>query len=679
VNPYSPTQRAWQRALVVLSLQALDDLAVCGASEVVFVRGPSEDKGAAWFDELEAEALGAGFACARVGLMADRAFDRLDALVRSVARALRVPGAAADAPPGLPTALDAFAARWWGGGEAEDAFAEGAAREFVLGDLGDLCRAYLRAASPAATARARRDLEAWLAGTSLERAGDEAPVLATLGPATARRALAELTRVVRALGARGTLLLFENGHVLARLPHARRDGVYTVLRELIDNVDGARGLAATRVMLFGLDDLYEGRTSIASSAPLSTRVLPAEVAPFGPPPPHHPMLDLEPPPGAPDPAEPEPRHAPDEVAPPLAALVRASFGVPPAEPLVSTTVGYERIDAMISSLFAHSDVDGSVFTLVTGAYGAGKTHLLLHLTARALADQRPVLRLPLERLDVDLGVPQRHLRRLLAQSVLPGRGRPSPLDVLERWSRDPAERERVGYALGRIEDAQGPAAPAAARLARRLEKTRRPALTLDRFLGALELVDKPLNANYRQDAYARLLLWLALLEEVEGCSGPVLVVDEAENLYRPGVTRAERRTALRSLAFYCSGALPRACVVLAVTPEALARLRAEVDTLLDEVDLQRTLLPWEDASMLRHRLGRARALDVPPLDAEQLSDLADRWRLAHAVARGGSADDPGWDDFVRDLVSAGVGARALVRAAVERLERGLWAGEPPAG
>ncbi|HEU4409320.1 MAG TPA: BREX system ATP-binding domain-containing protein [Polyangiaceae bacterium] len=668
------TPRARPHALLALSLQALEDLALSGASEVVFVRSPTEDVGALWFDALESAALRAGFAVARVGLMTDRAFDQLDALVRSVARNLRAPGAQGVdlGVPGLVSLLDAFYGRW-GEGHAEDAFTEAAAREFAAGDLSDLCRAYLGASNPAATTRARRELEAWLSGASLERAGDGTVVLGTLGPVTARRALSELTRLVRALGARGTLMLFENAHLFARLTDVRRDGVYTVLRELIDNADGARGLASTRAMLLGLDELYQGRTSIASSPPLATRVLPtAASAAEGLPPPHHPYVDLEASPGSPPPVVRAPREAPaGEVAPLVGALVRSSFGVPPVEPLVSTTVGYERIDSIITSLFAHSDVDGSVFTLVTGAYGAGKTHLISHLTARALADRRPVLRLSLERLDIDLGIPQRHLHRMLSQSTLPGEGRLNPLDVLERWSRDPAERARIADALARIAASSGPAAHAATRLLRRLEKTRRPALTLERFLGALELVDKPLNANYRQDAYGRLLLWLALLEEVEGCSGPVLVVDEAENLYRPGVTRAERRTALRSLAFYCSGALPRACVVLAVTPEALSRLRDEVGSLLDEVDLQRTLLPWEDASMLRRRLTLSRALDVPALDPDQLSDLARRWRLAHATVRGDTSD-PGWAEFVEQAAKSGAGARALVRAVLERLERAYW-------
>ena len=59
--------------------------------------------------------------------------------------------------------------------------------------------------------------------------------------------------------------------------------------------------------------------------------------------------------------------------------------------------------------------------------------------------------------------------------------------------------------------------------------------TVTEILGALDLGDKPASASYRKDAYARLLLWLELLSRLEGCEGPVVILDEAENLYRAGV------------------------------------------------------------------------------------------------------------------------------------------------
>ena len=45
LDDLSPSQRAWRRALLTLSLQALDDLALSGASEVVFVRASTEADG----------------------------------------------------------------------------------------------------------------------------------------------------------------------------------------------------------------------------------------------------------------------------------------------------------------------------------------------------------------------------------------------------------------------------------------------------------------------------------------------------------------------------------------------------------------------------------------------------------------------------------------------------------
>ena len=137
-----------------------------------------------------------------------------------------------------------------------------------------------------------------------------------------------------------------------------------------------------------------------------------------------------------------------------------------------------------------------------------------------------------------------------------------------------------------------------------MSRARSPGLALESYLGALDLAEKPSNPNYRLDAYNRLLLWIALLEKIEGCAGPVVVIDEAENLYRGGTTRAERRTALRSLSFYCSGMLPGACVFMAITPEALGRLREEAKELLDDVAAQKTVLPCEDAAMFRQRVAR---------------------------------------------------------------------------
>jgi hypothetical protein len=182
-----------------------------------------------------------------------------------------------------------------------------------------------------------------------------------------------------------------------------------------------------------------------------------------------------------------------------------------------------------------------------------------------------------------------------------------------------------------------------------------------------DLEEKPSNPNYRLDAYARLLLWIELFERLDGCAGPVVIIDEAENLYRTGTSKPERRTALRSLGFYCGGSLPNACVVLAVTPETLELLREEADVMLDDITEQRTVLACEDVTMLRHRLLRARPLRVASLDRPELEELAQRVRTVHASARG-AVRDREWNRWLPEAIAAVESPRELVRAVVARLE-----------
>ena len=203
--------------------------------------------------------------------------------------------------------------------------------------------------------------------------------------------------------------------------------------------------------------------------------------------------------------------------------------------------------------------------------------------------------------------------------------------------------------------------------------SKQPGAAVESFLGAAELATKPSNPNYRHDAYQRLMLWLALLDRLEGFRGPVLIVDEAENLYRGGARMAERRTALRSLSFYCGGTLPGACVVMAITPDALDGLREESAALLDDVATQKTVLAIEDATMLRHRLTALRPVEVPALESGHRVVLAFKTQATHRAVRG-EVDDPRWASWVDALVSRDVSPREIVRRITERLESRWWNG-----
>jgi hypothetical protein len=656
----------WMGALLSAAEQGLVDLAQSSASEVSFVRHEDDRTLGNYIDELERRAQGRGFVTVRLSLRHDRAFDSFDVVVRTVLTEATVPGARKSTKKGLLALLDSFVQKQ--GAAALATFDANLGRIGISGDLVALARAYLESVKQPRREAAR--IEAWLSGVELARFEAGSVAVSALAARTAKRALGEFTRLMRALGFAGTVLLFTEGEILLNLPPSRRDDAYTVLRELVDNTDSGRGLLATRLVITGKTGLFVGPKSLASLQPLQSRVAASDAAL---PTPHRPMVDLvfslftdaefgERPPVPPPVAK----------AAEMRALIRGAQGLPPTEAILSMSVGHEEIDGTIDGLFEHSAMEGSVFALLCGAYGSGKTHLLLHLAARARADRRPVLRLSLERLDADLGNPQRHLRRMLDQAELPLPGTPSILDLLGVWTRVPKKLEALLKELTAIQSEGTEASAAAARVLRAAAGGASKAAGVESILGAVDLETKPNGSNYRQDAYGRLLLWLTLLERLEGCAGPVLVIDEAENLYKGGSSRSERRTALRSLAFYCGGALPRACVVLAITPDVLPELRAEAKDLLDEVSEQRTLLTWEDAAMFRRRLVRAKPQMVPALLDEHREQLALRVRKTHAAVRG-HTKDAGWPEHLATLNAPGTTPREIVRRTIERLESLWWA------
>jgi hypothetical protein len=641
--------------------QALEDIAASAASEVVFVRYEQPSALATFSAGLLDRAVARRFVTADLSLLGDRGFDALDSLVRTIIRTLGPP----HLPPeerGLPALLDAFVEKR--GERARDWFESGTRREACYGDLTELCRDYIEARLAERHRMARFDT--WLSGVSPERTDADVPVLSSKN---AKRALGELSRLVRVLGFRGLLVLVTRGETLVKLPQARRRDAYTVLRELVDNVDGGRGLVATQIVVIAKPELFSGPRSIETLTPLAMRVgAPRGGAGSAP---HRTLVDLAP--TAAPAALPE-VQAPDKAAArELRAIIRAGSGLPPTEAVPSLSVGYEKIERTIERLLEVSALQGSVFSLLVGAYGSGKTHLLLHLAERALEDGRPVLRLAVEQLDVDLGQPQRHLRRLLEDSTLPLEGRPSMMDLLHAWTSKPSRTERLLETLERLASREDEVGENARRIVRAARQRRTPARALEALLGAKDLLGKTAAKSHRAAAYGRLLLWLTLLEELEGLKGPVVFIDEAENLYRGGVTRAERRTALRSLAFYCSGVIASGCVVLALTPEAGAELAEECSALLREVDEQSSTLPWEDASMLERRLRQTKPIAVPALKADAALDLAEHVRKAHRAVRG-KVRAPGLEALVAELSRARANPRVIVRSVVDHLESAWWSG-----
>jgi hypothetical protein len=652
----------WIDHVVASRRQSLEDVALARLGTVAVLAG--DEDASATVDALVDSALDDGFAVATASL-AEHGLQDLHAVVGALAAGLRVPRVDAGRRNGLVVALDAFARAH--GRSAEAIFEASAEEEELGGELATLAREYMASASGAGPTR---KLQAWLGGRDVAL---EAAELRPLAARTAKRSLADLTRLVRALGHRGTRIILRDAEALVDLSPARRDVAYTVLREIVDNTDGGHGVIGCETLLVGTGDLDRRVHSLMDHPALATRIV-ADLPP-GPPIPHqtwitllpdHPSAELPP---IPDPFEPSERHVLE-----LRALVRIAQGLPPLEAVPDLTVGMEDVDARIAQLFETASNDGSVFAVLLGEYGSGKTHHLLHLEARARADRRPVLRLAVERLDEDLGNPQRHMRRLLENATLPGKKPVGFFERLDAWLARPTSRKRLRQALEALAAGGAETARAASRAIGEAEGGDLDDAAVRETLGVLDLVDKSNNASYRKDAYSRLHLWLELLARLEDCEGPVLILDEAENLYRAGVSRSERRTALRSLAHYCGGAIPRATVVLAVTPDTLASLREEAGELLDEIEEQATLLPSEDVAMLRRRLLKARPIHVTKLGASDLETLAAQARsLARAVR--GKHVDRGASAFLERAVRETDTPRELLRRVMLREERIAWLGD----
>jgi hypothetical protein len=642
--------------------QALEDLDVSTATSVSLIHCPNATRERSLLRDLSQRARERRFVSAQVSLR-EHTLDTPSDLVRELLERLVPPGEAQ--PRGVLWLADLYLERH--GRRTLERFDEAVAAEGADGDLTALCRAYLAAASDEMHGCVRA-YEAWREGTEAPKKYRNPAVRHPLGERSAQRVLAELTRLLRAFGHRGFVVFLSEGDALAERTDRQREKGYTVLRELVDNFDGHEGTVATRVILSGTDPLFYGARSIRSLEPLRMRLsIPSDAEP---PPPHRSWTTL-----VKEPYEWVHRavRTPERGEAAMRNLIRISEGLPPTEAITSMSVGQERIDRTIERLFRHIDMAGSVFSVLVGEYGSGKTHLMMHLAERALNEQRPVFWLNLERTNLDLGHPPRHLSRLLEQSSLPLRRRPSARDLASRWTRFGAKARRLESALEEIASGDSEESAAALKALRLADDSEDRGHALEAFLSGADLEDKPGGANYRLDAYRRVLLWVELLGRLEGMNGAVVLVDEAENLYTSGRPWSERRTALRTLSFYCGGALPRTGVVMSMTPVVYEEMRKEAKKMLREADQMASTLAVEDVRIFRRRLDQLDPSPVPALGRSDRLELCERVRKTHRTVRG-KVEVGDWSALAEQLVRQHRSPRTLVRHLVDELESAWWAG-----
>ena len=411
--------KAWEAHVVAARAQTLEDLALSGAAAVALLVGSRPSL--TLVRSLRQDALERGFVVAASSLEGT-SLHELDRLVAHLAAHLEGSDFRRSRGHGLSSAIRAFASEH--GRRAVSAFEDGAAEEGLEGELFALTREALESIDDsAATAR----LEDWLEGYEVREEDDDLRLLSTR---TAKRSLAQFTRLIRALGYRGIRIVFSDAHALAGLPRGRREVAYSVLRELTDNADGDRGMVAAEVLLVGGRGLVDRVTSVREHPALASRLVGKSddaLSTTGPPSPHQTLQLLDAPEdmAADELGEvPEVRPVPHSKRAALRTHLRLIQGLPPLEANEEVSVGMDAVKARVDKLFDHASRDGSVFATLVGEYGSGKTHHLLFLEQQALDAGRPVLRLAVERLDEDLGNPQRHLRRLLELGILPD-GKPT--------------------------------------------------------------------------------------------------------------------------------------------------------------------------------------------------------------------------------------------------------------
>lgn len=642
--------------------QALLDHAYSQASSVQLIHCSLSRHEAQLVRQLAQTAGARRFVVAHVSL-AETPLDAIDDLVSALLDALVDPGDKRSG--GILRLLSNYDERH--GKKSSERFAEACEESESSGELTALCHSYLSASDDAS--REVSAFSKWCAGIELTGRMSVPGVRGTLSPHTGQRVFCELSRIVQALGYPGLLVLLSEGDSIADRSPRQRERGYTLLRELVDNFDAGEGATATRITITGGDALFSGPRSLRELAPLWARLkLPSHAEP---PPPHRTWTSL-----IREPFEYVHRKVrlPKEVRPTaLRSLIRISQGLPPVDAVAAMSVGHERIDKTIDRLFHHAEMSGSVFQVLSGEYGSGKTHLLLHLAERASSSGHPVFWLNLERMNLDLGNPARHLTRVLERSVLPGKRRPSALDRLSSWTRSARKTKQLIDVLERIAETGSEEAKTAKKALSLVQEQEDPGAILERFLCAQDLTEKSSGQSYRLDAYRRLLLWVELLRLMEDAQGPVILIDEAENLYTSGVSESKRRSALRTLAFYCGGALPGACVIMAMTPTALTAMKREASGLLREAAEVSSTLDIEDVELFRRRLHALKPDEVPTFTMPMRRELAKKVRAVHKQVRG-TVNFPDWELLVEELVKDGGSPRTMMRHLVDELEAAWWAG-----
>lgn len=357
----------------------------------------------------------------------------------------------------------------------------------------------------------------------------------------------------------------------------------------------------------------------------------------------------------------------------LADLYRLKAGLSPYHHLDELTIGFDRLKRWVAPLL-HENGAGESLAIVTGAYGAGKTHTLQ--VARLVAARRGFATTAMS---PDLGQsilahPQRMVSALIENlEYYDGLHWVSAHDVFVRLWADDEGRQTLLRSLKEIRGGREPIASVAREAIWWFSGACLPGCDelLTAYMFGLTLVSKPNNVANRETAYGLLGLWSELFRLQYKVKGLFVLLDEVETLFRPNVcpSIASRRAAYRAFAGFLGGKLEGVRALWAITPDGLQHLNTEFEWQLGVALGMQGISRFEDTKGL---LERFRAASIHALPAPSRADLVALARNIVAMHREARGESPRVDlagAEAEQMVDRGMGSpRVFARAVVSRLE-----------
>jgi len=358
----------------------------------------------------------------------------------------------------------------------------------------------------------------------------------------------------------------------------------------------------------------------------------------------------------------------------LRTLMRLRAGLPPVEGLDQLSVGYDAAMRTIRTLLAQES-----WILALGDYGSGKTHFLQVLRQAAHEAGFATCFFCSDSQMNALNHPQRFMTSLLHTLEIPGmpvQGYEHFLSLLVTTDDGcdqlaaAVETHAIGsrmpfgdarWHLEALREGRRQEAPPA-----RQSFDHRVRKLVDDLSGRTIAARSAVPIN-REIAY-RLLLIARDIVMSRGCSGIVLLIDEAESIFTKLPTIRSRIGAARVLSALClSSTLEHFKTAIAMTPDGYRNLFDEIGD-----------YPTRDCIHGREPLAAFRkdVLDQSHLlfDCQcsgfrELSSILDRIRTLYKRTYAPCLDSDGeWRRFTHKITSTGLPMRLLVRQAVDWLD-----------